>query len=85
MLFTHLGITWREQEFASTPGWTYLTIDRREVPVLERLQNKRFGWDILDWSQESRHALLDELGNGTVIVPGNKESGILPPMSSVLR
>jgi 5S rRNA maturation endonuclease (ribonuclease M5) len=61
-LLAAVGIEWREQEFPSTPGWTYLSIDRRDAPVLERLAGKRFGWDILDWSAESRHALLGELG-----------------------
>jgi hypothetical protein len=61
-LLATLGITWREQEFPSTPGWTYLTIDRRDAPVLQRLPGKRFGWDILDWPEASRRALLDELG-----------------------
>jgi 5S rRNA maturation endonuclease (ribonuclease M5) len=61
-LFSVLGIEWQEQQFPSRFGWTYLTIDRRDVPLLQRLANKRFGWDILDWPIESRQALLSELG-----------------------
>jgi hypothetical protein len=61
-LLAALGIEWREQEFPSTPGWTYFTIDRRDAPVLGYLPGKRFGWDVLDWPQTSRHALLNELG-----------------------
>jgi hypothetical protein len=62
-LLTEAAVVWREQEFDSTPGWTYLTVDRREAAWLENyLPAKRFHWGMLNWSVTARQVLLDELG-----------------------
>jgi AAA domain len=61
-LLDRLGIAHREQVFSSCMEWTYVTVDRRDAPILARLVDKRFDWDILDWPLASREALLDELG-----------------------
>jgi hypothetical protein len=62
-LLVECGLEYREQIFDSTPGWTYVTVDRREAALLDRwLPGKAFDWHMLDWSLEARTALLDELG-----------------------
>jgi hypothetical protein len=72
-LLSRCGLDWKEQQFASTEGWTYLSIDRRRADFLDRwVVAKRFGWDLLDWSVAARSSLLDELGHWDGDHPGQE-------------
>jgi DNA-binding MarR family transcriptional regulator len=61
-LLDAVNIKWREQVFESTPGWSYISVDRRETFFDNWLPGKRFNWKMLDWSIDARQALLNELG-----------------------
>lgn len=57
------GLAWKEQEFHSTPGWKYVSVDRRDHWALSDSQWKSLPWRMLGWASEARIAFIEELGH----------------------
>jgi len=57
-----LGIQWTEHQYPSTPGWTSFRVAKADIGRhFEVGPDKRWPWEMLDWSADARGAALDEL------------------------
>ncbi len=58
------GVPWTERNWKSAPGYTVLTVDRRQAPfILHWFPDKRIHVGCLSWSLSARRALLEEIGH----------------------
>lgn len=60
-LLSEAGIAWREKEVVHAPGWTRFSVSRSDLPIWGFIDDKRWSWDALNWSERSRHAAIIEL------------------------
>jgi hypothetical protein len=61
-LLAAAGMVWKEYSCPSTPGKTFIIIDRHAYPWIERwMPNKHWEWHSLSWPLRTRRVVMEEL------------------------